>query len=64
MLLRLEVLEHVNNILQEELDTLKITVIQQEQIILRLQVNDNSTNDRVQVVEDELQELDVTVCTR
>ena len=61
VLLRIAALEYANNIQQEELDTLRSTVTQQEQIIADLQVSDNSMNDRVQVVEDELQAMDIAV---
>ena len=61
VLLRVAALEYANNIQQEELDTLRSTVTQQEQITLDLQVSDNSTNDRVQVVEEELQVMDIVV---
>ena len=59
--LRIAALEYANNIQQEELDTLRSTVTQQEQIISDLRANDNLTNDRVQVVEDELQAMDIAV---
>ena len=61
VLLRIAALDYANNIQQEELDTLRSTVTRQEQIIADLQVSDNSTNDRVQVVEDELEAMDIAV---
>ena len=61
LLLRMETLETANNVLQEEVDTLKIAAAEQEQINTDLQASDNSTNDRLQVVEVDLQEVEVAV---
>ena len=61
VLLRLAALEAANNILQEEVDTLKNAAAQQDQINTELQASDNSTNDRLQVVEVDLEDVEVAV---
>ena len=52
---RVESLEAKNSVLREEIDVLQNTVAQQEQIIADLQLVDNSTSDRLEVVETDLQ---------
>ena len=59
VLLRIAALETANNILQEKVDTLESAAPQQDQINTDLQANDNSTNDRLQVVETDLQQMEV-----
>ena len=61
VLRRIAAVEYTNRFQQEKLDTLRSTVTEQEQIIVDLPVNDNSTNDRVQVVEEELQVIDMVL---
>ena len=57
-MLRIAALETANNILQEEMDTLKSAAAQQELINTDLQASDNSTNDHLQVVETDLQQVE------
>ena len=61
LLLRVDTLETENSILQEKVDNLEGAAAQQDQINTYLQANDNSTNDRLQVVETDLQEVEVAV---
>ena len=61
VLLRTAALETANSILQEEVDTLKSAAAQQEQINSGLQASDNFTNDRLQVVESDLQQVEIDV---
>ena len=61
LLLRMETLETANNVLQEEVDTLKSAAAEQDQTNADLQATDNSTNDRLQVVEVDLQEVEVAI---
>ena len=61
VLLRIAALEAANNIVQEEVDTLKNAAAQQDQINTELQASDNSTNCRLQVAEMDLEDVEVAV---
>ena len=59
LLERIESLETENSLLREEVDVLQTTATQQEQIIADLQLADNSTDDRLEEVETDLQTVEV-----
>ena len=59
LLERMESLETENSLLREEVDVLRTTATEQEQIIADLQLADNSTDDRLQAVETDLQTVEI-----
>ena len=58
LLRRLEALEATNNLLQEEVETLRSNDVQQEQINLNLQTAANSSHNRLRVLETNLQSVE------
>ena len=71
LLERIEILETENSLLREEVDVLQTGATQQEQINADLQLADNSTDDRLEAVETDLQTVEVdlqgimdTICRR
>ena len=61
LLERMESLELINSLLQQRVNILENTVAEQEQMIETLRAAFNTTVDRLQTVEDDLEEMEVDV---